>query len=415
MEAKLKEAKAEIQSMMVRSCWRKEWRDAIDKWSEQITIDTNGCAVLPRSYDDGHSPQIDTISNLKREYNLSSFLGYQLRQLSGKMLVPTNLMADVYRHFVIALGGNFSAENSRELQGGGYYYNPDSYWWQLLYNGEENKRHHKIIHESLLKASSSSRATSTVSASSANDNWEKVRVQRIQFGGKLLAIHYVGEVVEHLKRHQVSRMIEHHFHSRGPKMIENAKRFEGCLSLNSMGAVDLLVGPHYRSLIDVASLGKNCLGDVRRKAMKTFNLEDENGEHCRRHHWRELSKDPHFLAKLNETKSEIESEKSVSLTAADVQFIICCRIDAECDEKEWIAKIKLLTSTFPTSDDDFSNFDPPHLRGLFAKTALSKKLAEYAVGKEEIYAKNAGSFAAIAPLALTEIVMDYYPIDILNT
>jgi hypothetical protein len=115
--------------------------------------------------------------------------------------------------------------------------------------------------------------------------------------------------------------------------------------------------------------------------------------------------------------SDSDSDKLVSLSAADVQFLVCLLIDAEHDQKETIALTSNTDPTdsksqFPTPEDDFSSFDPLRLRGLLAETVLSQKLSGYALGLEEIYAKNAGKFASIAPTALTSIVASYYPVDL---
>jgi hypothetical protein len=160
---------------------------------------------------------------------------------------------------------------------------------------------------------------------------------------------------------------------------------------------------------------------------KRFNLEDENNEHCKRNLWRKMLQVKSFVPLLSASDSDSDSDsktdKLVSLSAADVQFIIHLLIDAEHDLKETFEKIASLseisetdpanlTSQFPTADDDFSSFDPIRLRGVLAETVLSRKLLGYALGQEEIYAKNAGSFASIAPAALTAIVSSYYPVNV---
>lgn len=125
-----------------------------------------------------------------------------------------------------------------------------------------------------------------------------------------------------------------------------------------------------------------------------------------RDHWNDLQKNPAFVISL---VSEADRD-SGKLTAEDVGFLIRCGIDAFYDYHETLEAVKsssptavetLFTSSsastircFPSADDDFSSFEFPQFRGLLAETTLSKKLASYALGKEEICT---GDFSAVAP------------------
>lgn len=117
------------------------------------------------------------------------------------------------------------------------------------------------------------------------------------------------------------------------------------------------------------------------------------------------------------TLKDGDDENSPSLTAADVQFLLRLRLDSKYDREETIAKIEKIDQPnttspelqFPTHSDDFSNFDPPHLRGVLAETVLSKKLQSHTLGLEEI---RGGHFATLAPTALVDIVTQYLPIDL---
>lgn len=388
MQERLDAARENLQTMMAR--WRPEWRDIMNSWSKKIIIEAlevHGMrcerVVLPRNYD-GLFNIIADPSREIQEYSISSAVGYRIRQLRDETVqVPINLFVDVYRHFVIAFGGIFSAESSHS-----YYYNPTNYLTQWLYNDhDDDKRHHKIIHESL----------ATISSILLDDGWEQVYLQGIQLGGKLLPVHYIKDLGTHLGRHQVGKMIEQYFYStgRGEEIVKLAKEFERRLSFR-MGETFIIVDGTYQQLLNEIDGNE----DDQRKVMKTFDLEDETDH---RHHWPTLLKNPQFVKFCGE------------LTIADVRFLICCRIDAECDRKELVKKVKLSAAStssaiaFPTADDHFSNFDFPHLRGLLAETVLSKKLAKCPLAKEEIKTTD---LAAIAPLALTEIVCDYYSVDL---
>lgn len=240
-------------------------------------------------------------------------------------------------------------------------------------------------------------------------------MQEIQLGGKLLGVHYSEQLVQDLRRHQVAKMIEYHFRHRGKQIIEVAKNFERNLPFQGLHIIYVVVGkvriylPPIKG-IPTASDGDSVNNISGRDSMKKFNLEDDAENTVMRHHWDELLKNPQFV--INLSVNARANKKSGLLTAADVQFIICCHIDGYYDSRESLEKInKIGSMAFPTEADDFSSFDPPHLRGVLAETVLSQKLAGYALGKEEIVK---GAFAVITPLALVDIVSSYYPVDLLN-
>lgn len=370
MQARLDAAKIELQGMMTRSCWRKEWKDAVTNWSENVIIvelgwgfghamfpDENGGCYLLVKYDRATLlPASDS-----PVHDVGSALHYHWRAYNFLRIVPINLVVDIYRHFVLAFGDTFSinCRSSDSDRKSIYSYNSGTTSRQSLWIDEENKRHHEIIHSSL--------SADAVDSTSC-DRWEELYVREIQLGGKLLPIHYIEPLLSKLQSHQVKRMIEHHFNT---EMIQTAQRFANLLYVQQT-AVCILIGEVYWNLV-------NTIGSKNRDSAKNFNLEDENDNRC---NWLKILRSPGVNSILSDSKSG--EEKFVSLTAADVRFIICCHIDADYDRKETlekIDKIKPLDASFPTDADDFSNFDPPHLRGVLAETVLSRKLAEYALGE----------------------------------
>lgn len=113
MGSKLEVAKVELQKLTAR--WRKEWRDAIEKWSEKIYIADDlhkRGKVLRLPTDNGNNYHFfESWSDFSSggEQSLSAALDYQSRSAHQFLsAVPINLFALVYRHFVVAFGGNFS-------------------------------------------------------------------------------------------------------------------------------------------------------------------------------------------------------------------------------------------------------------------------------------------------------------------
>lgn len=420
VKVKLVAAKLELQKKI--SHWRQEWKDAIDQWSEKIVVGKAGggfdCILLP-SHDDIGYPLVK---------NLTCDLGFAVcyvQQYAHCYLekVPINLSVNVFHHFLVAFGGELLL---REPISDKLFFD---HW---LWIDEENKRHHKIIHDSLLFGEKEVDAC---------DRWERVKMKGFQLGGKLLPIHYIEGLLQKRKSFQINQMIEHYFRhrndgERGSRIIETAKRFQKLLIYQNLGEVFVIVGSGYLRLLNEIPGTENRNVKDEREAVKTFELGNEDNGCRTRGHWNSLLKYPDFVALLGDSDCDSDSDSDCrKLTVEDVRFLICSSIDAEYDYRETLGIVQSLskvedslnlsnlsTSTttvvtavakrqFPSADDDFSSFDPLHLRGLLAETVLSKKLQGYALGQEEI---RGGAFATIAPLALTKIVSSYYPVDLLN-
>lgn len=409
MQAQLDATKLELQSMMTH--WRKEWRDQVIKWSDEVkSISTDEkaseCIAFPTDSNYSYLIHYAKFS----VHNVTTATTYWENHAPKKLgQVPINLAIDVVRHFVISFGKVFSTESTKTNY---YHWESDKIYNQWLWIDEENKRHREIIHTVLDHSSTSTTSLSNdvsvvkVVSARASDGWVMIRKEEIQVGGKLLAVHYIKELAMRLTSHQVQRMIECHFcnsdrrSNETSELVETAKRFEKLLYFKEGTGIYVVVDSNYLQLV-----GRVTSCDSR-EMMKNFNLEQLNKEHCTQHNWARMLQNPQFVSSLN--------GKSVVLTAADVQFIIRSRIDAYYDAKELIEKISSgtgeteLPAEFPTADDDFSDFDFPHLRGILAETVLSQKLAKHSLSMKEI---NEGQFATIAPTALVEIVSSYYPID----
>lgn len=410
MQAKLVTAREGLQRMTAH--WRKEWQEVIGKWSAQVSIqsyEVSTCVRLPVDFGNDYLLiECDRVT-LKPIYPSSTHSMKMALQYwtytRDKCLhtVPVNLCIDIFHHFVTAFGGKFATQKFTEH---------DDYYYQHLYIDDENKRHHDIIHSALLsqnkpEETSVSSTDSTNITSSANydhcDRWEKVWLRGIRLDGKLPPIAYINDILRLRNQRQTEQMVEYHFRSRGEKIIQLAKRFlESKLHRDYTGIIYTISGGKYLFLVNEGV-------DCGRELAKAFNLEDE---YCKQSNWAAVMKNDLFAKLVGE------------LTAADVQFLLCLFIDADYDQKESFNTINAMdavnnsidsinsASRFPTHSDNFSSFDFPHLTGVLAETILSKKLANYALGIAEI---NEGQFAAIAPAALTNIVMEYYPVDILNT
>lgn len=392
LEMQLVEVKIKMQSMIAH--WRKEWKEGVTKWSEQIKIKSltkdTASVVLPYnttieyclvSFRRNNSKDPKDLEMLYdyHSYDAKSAIYYVARSGKNLDLVPKNLSVDIFRHFATSFGGKFSDAVE---------YN-SSCSCQYLWVGDENKRHYKIIHSLLLSRGSSN------SVPDIADGWELVDIGVIQSGGKLQASYYFASLLWELRRHQTAKMIDFHFrsHFKRERVTAVAKKFFEQLG-SDRGAV------YIANVFCFDLINPICNDKSVRDTMKNFDLEDENSE---RHNWVSLMKNTRFTETLS------DEAQSISLTAADVRFLICCFIDAKYDREESMEKIESGTK-FPTHSDNFYNFDPPHLTGLLAKTFLSRKLAEYSAGQDEI---STGAFALLAPLALTNIVADYFPVDLL--
>lgn len=445
LEAKLVMAKDGLQRMMTD--WKKEWRDQVIKWSEKITVvgsmqtvrgmgitEKCDCVVFPTNGGSyiflGYN--CATLSSSNPHHNVEAAIRYRDRTPDECTLtvVPINLAVDIFRHFVLAFGGNFSladsssdSKSARDAPSGPSH----SHFYQYL-RMDENERHRDIILSSLhsLDVENPVSTARTVDLAKlqalSSDPWQRIWSRGIRLGGKLTSEHYIESLLSRLRIYQMNKMVEYHFHHRNDadksseKMVVIAKRFlQGIVYRKSTGTVEVLAGRYWIALTDSAAITAtkdyNLDGTLvnERELKKKFKLNDENPN------WKAAMKSDFFVKILGEGKDK--------LTIPDVHFLICLVIDAEYDEKESLEKVTLINSNasassasatetsrgFPTAMDHFSSFDSLYLRGTLAETVLSKKLQSYTLGLEEI---RTGTFAEVAPTALTKIVADYYPIDI---
>lgn len=418
MQARLDATKAEVQSVMTRSRWKEAWQQEITKWMEKIRV------VAIDNFREGVLLPLDSkknyyLSEAHTSATLSEFStstrniedAFRYHHLAANYLIftPKNLIVDIFRHFVTSFGGKFLTNEQTTSQYGqnnlSNYYSPNYSFVQWFYVGDEDKHHHEIIYKSLVSKLSYSK----------DDRWINVLATGIQLGGKLLPMHYVDRVLQKLRDHQTERMIELHFAQFNCALIKKvatAKQFCKLLYSPKIPGSSLVVqlgigNAIYRFRPTNAANSKNPTNSIplsAREAAKTFDTSDENSD------WTQALKNPAVSDLLTYAPGE-------SLSTADVRFIICCFIDAAYDYTESSTKIAAINTIstgsrkFPSDMDNFSNFDPPHLRGLLAETVLSKKLKGHALSMEETLT---GEFAAIAPSALTEIVAQYLPVDILN-
>lgn len=408
MQVKLDEVRTEIETMMERACWRKEWRDQVSVWSKKIAVGftkTDTASVVFPTYWGGGYRLIDWNKDMltpkvrSLKHDKKSALAYCVSEARYLDLVPTNLMVDIFRHFVISFGGQFDIGSSAS----------ENYYRQYLYIDQENK-HHDAIHKSLENIIDSTKTCADC------DGWEVVFKQGIDLGGKLKPTNYIEPLARNLTHHQTTKMIEYQF--RGSNKLQMAKSFFDLLSSLSNGInishpklfTPLIYPPDIKTIDAIGPVGLVGQDQInKREAMKVFNLDDKKDS---RHNWNSIIANPVFVSILGD------------LTTIDVRFLIYCCIDAKYDREELIDKINRSHESadthsraysgsneleFPTANDHFSNFDFPHLRGTLSTTMLSRKLEGYARSMEEI---NTGHFAVTAPSALVNIVAAYYPVDV---
>lgn len=407
-DKKLIQAREELKTLM--NNWRKEWRDVMTEWSEKIFIlrftNCSGeAAILPTdSGTNYHLASSYQPLGKGRERSLEDAINYYNHHANKYLsIVPLNLAILVYRHLVIAFGDIFLSSPSP--------YDPNFYYHHFLWAGRESgyERHRKLIHESSLDSSNSLHPEMTFGEFKEEfDGWEKVAVLGFQMDDKLKASKYIKGVFQKLAAHQINKMIDYHFLNRETNSIDSAKKL--------VQRFELVVGTPNICIVVAAGddFNFNILeGKNDREMMKKFDFE--NAKNSEAKSWQLVVRCQPF-AKL-----------VANLTNADVHFILSCFIDAEYDIIDTINTIKeiefacLTTSistsdpqqaSFPGANDHFLNFDFPHLRGLLADGVLSRKLAAHATGLEAIHETRAGSFAAVAPAALVNIVAHYLPVNL---
>lgn len=400
MQARLDEVKVELQVVMGH--WRQEWKDAVNKWSDKITIYPSGptfdVVKLPTDYLDGlillewdRETSLPSVKVVRYIGYASFYYWHSLVHLGN---LPINLFVSIYLHLVVAFGGTFSkhetVNRSTTIQ-----------WFWL---DDKHKRHRQIIEQSLSRISQPD--------DQINDDWLRVVSDETASTDKLRPEHYAKEVVNNLVNHQVAKMIEHHFRSsqQAEKITKVAKRFSQLLVTPSQGAVKIVAGADYIPLLNsfITKDGDDA-DSYSLQVLKTFNLQDEKDL---RHNWHTALQNSHFADSLRTSASagdsNSEKDKSVSLTVTDVHFLLCLHIDAYYDRQSSVKRILDVDAKFPTAADNFFDFDPPHLTGTLAESILSRKLDNYAASMKEI---NEGEFAEVAPAALVKIVGGYYPVD----
>lgn len=415
LEKKMVAVKAELKVMTAH--WRKEWREAIIKWSEKIFISrlsvTDESVILPTDHNAHYylvSPYLRSSESHKR--SLQNAVDYRNVHANKELdVVPLNLAVLVYRHLVLAFGCEFVASPSP--------YEPGFYYHHFLWTGQENEsnywRHRKLIHDSssLPQSPSLRFETSFGEFKEEFDGWEKVAVLGFQMDDKLKASKYIQGVLRKLTTHQINKIIDYHFFSRPPPILTAAKNIFNTLKAATVTANTCAIYTSGEGFNLELLYDKN-----NRNEMKNFNVEK-----CKK-----LAiglENPQLLEMVND------------LTMDDVIFVLSCFIDAEYDIAETIDAIKKMeelelvdttdainttnttnvatVSVFPAATDHFNNFDFPHLRGLLAETVLSRKLATYQLGLEairKIDADGKTTFASIAPAALVDIVTHYLPINL---
>lgn len=287
MQAKLDAAKCKLQVLI--SHWRDEWKDAINKWSEKITIvkmdeptmkydrvqlpteygnpyilvQCDREALLPtKDYD---STQVESLGGAINYYR-----HYAFNHLKG---VPINLAVNIYSHFLVAFGGTFLVDN--------YGYNITYEQW--FYIDEENKRHREVIRKCLPQATS-------MTSVAVYDGWVMRILQGIRLDCKLQPKSYIRELTTSLAAHQVGRMIECHFqfYYKSEKMIQIAKRFTKQLRDQGGGGIYVVEAGAYLPLLfpivndDINSVENKGWRELR----NSFNLEDKD---CKKHNWRVAS------------------------------------------------------------------------------------------------------------------------------
>lgn len=399
MQAKLAAIKDGLQEMMTRSHWRKEWKDEVTKWSEEVTVRSGSVVesvLFPMVSGRGILFIVCSCTTLEPMANYSMFAAETSCKYwnysSAKYFKSTtiNLFFDVFRYFVLAFGSQFTPNL---IENGGH--------WQWLRADEENKRHYEIIKKSLIACGRCDDKKGVVDT----DHWIMIWDEKVQLGGKVVSAVYLDDLLIAIQSYHTDRMIQHHFHCREEKIISVAKRFIQLATYRrDTGKIDVMVDGIYLTFIDAIDNK-----DRGRELEKKFELKDKNGNYLMQLRL-ELCL---VFAMMNSTFAQYFSQ----LTIFDIQFLLRLIVDCEYDQKESLEKITLINSShnsnlrFPTAADDFSSFDPIHLCGTLSESVLSRKLLGYELGKKEIVE---GQFAKVAPEALLNIVSEYYPVDVLN-
>lgn len=415
LKAKLSAVKSELQ--VKTGHWRNEWQQTLAKWIDEVYILSPGdFIILPKdpyskrtffikaysdnNANDGNDGNSTGLSSADHIKDLDSALSYG-ESYGCLNSIPVNLKIPIFRYLVNAFNNGNHGDGcfSTELSGSRYR---DYFWFPHFWLDDENKRHHELIR----------RLFETTSRTNANteplDNWQSVPPMRLLdlSDEKMQVEYYIEPLLEKLKLHQVNRMIEHHFqfHWKRKEVMDAAKKFAEKLIAPPSMEYKLQIGlilPTEIFYLFKATPAEFAQG---REAMKTL---DPKGKR-----WNGFDR-TNLATPLNEFGYP-------NLTTEDAHFIICCRIDAEYDARESREAIEKITSSnsagvndsFPTANDDFSNFDFPHLRGLLSQTFLSRKLQSHHLGLEAIRRVNTGSFAAIVPAALVNIVAEYLPVSL---
>lgn len=396
LQSKLDAVRQELKTMTGH--WRKEWQEAILKWSEMIctttlaesTIDAREVVKLPTDY--GASYYLISLWKYGSARNIDDVHNYYTVHANKYLsVIPLNLVVVIYRHLVLAFGGEFLHIEA---------YRRSHIHIHYLWTGSANssyKHHRAVIH------SAASNHFIRFNESNAFDGWEKISIFGFQDDDKLKPSYYSSGLLTTLLKYQRNRMIEYHFgQSSTSEKTSSAKTL-----LNRL----------------IVVIGKLCVVDNDDSTIQ-FLIGDYDEQN-------------NFDLDFDNTmKIQAFSKMIGNLTFTDVNFIVSNFIESERGMAETIEKIKqselqlepTLTnsngsngsinstgSIFPDLNDDFTNFDPLHLRGLLAETTLSRKLRAHALGLEEIREMNemrAGSFAAAAPLAVVKIASEYLSVDL---
>ena len=133
MQSKLDATRESLKSMMTRSCWRKEWRDAAIKWSEQIVIapilkrhretKDQHCVIFPTTGgikdDRGYFFAYDPETLAPSPHNGSIYDVLNWRNLSpdecGLLTVPINLAMDIFTTLLLHSTLNFLRRTTTTL------------------------------------------------------------------------------------------------------------------------------------------------------------------------------------------------------------------------------------------------------------------------------------------------------------
>lgn len=386
--------------------WRKEWREAVVKWSEMITVadysdySNNEIVKLPTDY--GANYHLLPLWEYQGdERNLDDAVNYYSVHANKYLFViPLNLMVVVYRHLVLAFGGKFLHTSGNRL----HFNHHTHYLWTGPTNStieSSYKRHREVIHLAApnifapLNGSIGSVASTVSTASIVSvdkfDGWEMVIVMGFLADDKLKSSYYIKGLLVKLQNHQMDRMVEYYFNARcgrDDELMKTAKTFLSQLVFNVSGVIVM-----DDNFVMHTLSGKDEVFDIE-SAVKIKGLSKIVG----------------------------------NLTTEDVSFIVTLLLDGERDKTEMqekIKKIELTSSTisvdtldkvsFPGPDDHFTSFDFPYLRGVLAESILSRKLRGHTLSIEAIREVAVGSFAAVAPSALVEIAAEYLPVNLLSS